>query len=169
MAMNSPHPMAIEHLPMFVAGPGETDVFFNIVVVVLITVVMLVGVFYFYLHSLPEQMAHKANSRQLQFVALLSLIALFTHNNYYWIAALLLAFVKIPDFVTPLYSIAKSLKNRPSMQVSGKISDTVPSSSSRAGTVDTNSDGLSESEVPDTDPPLEPIDETPQNKSKQEN
>jgi len=103
----TPHSMAIKHLPMFVAGPGETDVFFNIVVAVLITVVMLVGVFYFALHALPEKMAH--NSRQLQFVAILSLIALFTHNNYFWIAALLLAAIKLPDFSTPLNSIATSL------------------------------------------------------------
>ena len=103
----TPHSMAIEHLPMFVAGPGETDIFFNIVVAVLIIVVMLVGVFYFALHALPEKMAH--NSRQLQFVAILSLIALFTHNNYFWIAALLLAAINIPNFITPLNSIAASL------------------------------------------------------------
>lgn len=105
-----PNPVATTHLPMFVAGPGETDVFFNIVIVVLTTVVLLVGVFYFTLHSIPERMAH--NSRQMQIVAILSLIALFTHNNYFWIAALLLAAIRLPDFTTPLNSIAGSLKTK---------------------------------------------------------
>ena len=109
MATNKPHTLATEHLPMFIAGPGETDIFLIIVIVVLIAVVMLVGVFYFTLHALPEKMAHKVNARQLQIVAILSMIALFTHNNYFWIAALLLAAVRIPNFVAPLNSIAKSL------------------------------------------------------------
>ncbi len=109
MATNIPHILATEHLPVFVAGPGETDIFFIIVVVLMIVAVMLIGVFYFYLHALPEKMAHKVNSRQLQFVAILSLIGLFTHNNYFWIAALLLAAIKIPDFITPINSIARSL------------------------------------------------------------
>lgn len=109
MASIAPNPVATEYLPMFIAGPGETDIFFNIVVAVLIIVIMLVGTFYFALHSLPEKLAHKSNSRQLQLVAILSLIALLTHNNFFWIAALLLAAVKFPDFLTPLSSIARSL------------------------------------------------------------
>lgn len=112
MAQSTPNELATEHLPMFVAGPGQTDIFFNIVIVVMITVLMLVGVFYFSLHALPEKLAHKYNSRQLQLVAILSLIALFTHNNYFWIAALLLAAVRFPDFVTPLNSIAESLERK---------------------------------------------------------
>lgn len=103
------HPLATEHLPMFTAGPGQTDIFFNIVVVILLIVSTLIGVFYFALHALPERMAHKYNSRQLQIVAILSLVGMFTHNNYFWIAALLLAAIKIPDFLTPLNSIARSL------------------------------------------------------------
>jgi hypothetical protein len=43
-------------------------------------------------------------------VAVLCLLALFTHNHLFWIIALLLAFVRIPDFETPLYTIADSLK-----------------------------------------------------------
>ncbi len=40
---------------------------------------------------------------------------MFTHNNLYWVAALLLATVQLPDFTTPLNSISRSLeelKNR---------------------------------------------------------
>lgn len=32
-----------------------------------------------------------------------------THNNIFWVAALVLAVVELPDFLTPLKSIAKSL------------------------------------------------------------
>ena len=43
-------------------------------------------------------------------LAVLALIALFTHNNVFWIAALLLALVELPDFSTPMNSIALSLE-----------------------------------------------------------
>jgi hypothetical protein len=46
----------------------------------------------------------------MQLVAVLTLLALFTHNNLFWIAALLLAFVQLPDFSSPMSSIAKSLE-----------------------------------------------------------
>ena len=42
-------------------------------------------------------------------MAVLGLLALFTHNHIFWIAALLLAMVQFPDFSTPIYSIADSL------------------------------------------------------------
>jgi hypothetical protein len=42
-------------------------------------------------------------------VAVLCLISLFTHNHLFWIAGLLLAFVQIPDFSTPLNRMANSL------------------------------------------------------------
>jgi hypothetical protein len=107
---NVPNPIATTHLPIFVAGPGETDIFLIIVVCILLVVVLLVGVFYFTLHSLPEKMAHGADRGKMQLVGLLSLIALFTHNNYFWIAALLLAAVKLPDLLTPIKSLARSAK-----------------------------------------------------------
>ena len=55
-------------------------------------------------------MAHRTNKVQLQFVAVLALLALFTHNHVFWIAALLLALVELPDFSTPMNSIALSLE-----------------------------------------------------------
>ncbi len=96
---------------MFIAGPGETDVFFIVVVVIAITVTLLVGVFYFTLHHLPEKMGKKVNSSQLMLIGILSLIAMFTHNNAFFFAALILAAVQLPDWTTPLTSIAKSLRN----------------------------------------------------------
>ncbi len=109
MASNTPHNQATEHLPMFISGPGETDVFFIVIVVIAILVSMLFGAFYFTLHSLPEKMAHKVNSSQLLLIGVMTLVSLFTHNNYFFIAALLLAAVRFPDWTTPLNSIAKSL------------------------------------------------------------
>jgi hypothetical protein len=38
------------------------------------------------------------------------LLALFTHIHLFWIAALLLALVDLPDFGTPLRSIAGSVE-----------------------------------------------------------
>jgi hypothetical protein len=105
----SVHPAAIEHLPIFITPPGQTDYLFVVVVVFLLAAVLAVGNFYFQLHALPERRAHRTSKVQMEMVALLALISLFTHNHIFWIAGLLLAFIQIPDFSTPLYSIAQSL------------------------------------------------------------
>jgi hypothetical protein len=105
-----PNPIATTNLPIFVAGPGETDVFLIVVICILLVVVLLAGVFYFTLHSLPEKMAHGADRGKMQLVGILSLVAMFTHNNYFWIAALLIAAVRLPDLLTPIKSLAGSAK-----------------------------------------------------------
>lgn len=107
--MEETHPAAVGHLPPFITGPDQTDVLFVVVVVFLIGIVLLVGNLYLRLHALPEHVAHRTNKVQLEIVAILALIALFTHNHLYWIAALLLAFVHLPDFSTPMASMAESL------------------------------------------------------------
>jgi hypothetical protein len=112
MASNTPHSLATEHLPMFISGPGETDAFFIAVVVIVILAIMVVGALYFTLHALPEKMAHRANSNQILLISVLCLVALFTHNNYFFIGALLLAAVRLPDWTTPLVSIANSLEDQ---------------------------------------------------------
>src|SRR5436305_13355059 len=66
------------------------------------------GVFYFRLHSLPEHLAHKSKKIQAELVALLCLISLFTHQHIFWIIALVLAFIELPDFGGPLNRIAGS-------------------------------------------------------------
>jgi hypothetical protein len=103
------HPAATHHLPIFITEPGQTDYLFNGVVIFLLVAVLLVGNLYFQLHALPERRAHRTSKVQMEIVAILCLISLFTHNHIYWIAGLLLAFVQIPDFSTPLDSIARSL------------------------------------------------------------
>lgn len=103
------HPAVVDHLPPFVTAPGETDILFNVVIVFLLLVIFMIGNLYLRLHALPEQMAHRTNKVQLQLVAVLALISLFTHNHLYWIAGLLLAMVELPDFSSPMTSIARSL------------------------------------------------------------
>jgi hypothetical protein len=104
------NPAAPHHLPVFIVAPGEADVFLNGTAVFLVVMILLLGSFYFRLHALPEHMAHR-NAHKLQFevVAVLALVALFTHNHIFWIAALLLALVPIPDFYAPLAAMAASL------------------------------------------------------------
>ena len=103
------HPAATHHLPAFVTAPGETDVLFVAMVIFVLLAVIGIGIFYFKLHALPEQMAHRGQKVQFEIVAVLALLALFTHNHAFWIAGLLLALVPLPDFMTPLSSIARSL------------------------------------------------------------
>lgn len=104
------HPLAPEHLPFFVTGPGQSDVLFNGLVVFVVVVILMVGVFYMHLHSVPDRMAHNANHTQLQLIGILTLIALVTHNNIYWVIAIVIAALNPPDLITPINSIARSLR-----------------------------------------------------------
>lgn len=104
------HPAAAGHLPPFITGPGETDVLLNIMIVFLVVLIFAVGLLYLRLHALPEHMAHGVSKTQLDLVGVLALLALFTHNHLFWIAALLLALVQFPDFSTPIDSMARSLE-----------------------------------------------------------
>jgi hypothetical protein len=104
------HQNAIQHLPIFVTAPGETDVLFVVTSLLVLLAVIGIGVFYFKLHALPEQMAHRGQKVQFEIVAVLGLLALFTHNHAFWIAGLLLALVPLPNFGTPLLSMTRSLE-----------------------------------------------------------
>jgi hypothetical protein len=104
------HPAASHHLPMFITSPGETDVLMVVTAIILGVSVLGFGVLYFRLHSLPEQIAHKGQKVQFEIVAILGLIALFTHMHIFWIAGLLLAFIDLPDFSGFLGRIAGSVE-----------------------------------------------------------
>src|SRR5215204_4709836 len=104
------HPLAPHHLPGFITAPGDTDVWMVVMGVFLIVAVLAVGNFYLQLHTLPERMAHKSQKLQFEIVAVLGLLALFTHIHLFWIAGLLLALIDLPDFGTPLRSIAGSVE-----------------------------------------------------------
>ena len=104
------HPAAPHHLPSFITAPGDTDILMIVVGIVLIGSVLAVGNFYLHLHSLPERMAHKSQKFQFEIVAVLCLLALFTHNHLFWVIGLLLAMVDLPDFGGPLRRIAGSVE-----------------------------------------------------------
>src|SRR5262245_4844922 len=108
MAESSLHPAATHHLPSFITAPGETDVLMVVMALILVLSVLGFGVLYFRLHSLPEHIAHRGHKLQLEIVAVLGLISLFTHMHIFWIIGLLLALVDLPDFGTPLNLIAGS-------------------------------------------------------------
>src|SRR5947207_15208240 len=94
------------------------DVLMAVMGIFLIVAILAVGNFYLQLHTLPERMAHKSQKLQFEIVAVLGLLALFTHVHLFWIAGLLLALVDLPDFGTPLRSIANSVE---------RIADATPS------------------------------------------
>ncbi|MGI9537312.1 MAG: hypothetical protein ACR2PB_09590 [Desulfocapsaceae bacterium] len=122
--MINTHPAAPHHLPGYLPGPDGSDPLLTAVIVVLLIVLLVAGVLYFKLHSIPEQMGEKANSTQLQLISILAVLALFTHNNAFWILALLIAAIRIPDYLTPLQTIASSLKKLAS---DGKTTEPVES------------------------------------------
>lgn len=108
------HPAAGHHLPFFITAPGETDVLLGLMALVLVGSVLAVGVFFFWLHSLPERLVH--NKIQFDLVAVLALLSLFTHIHAFWVAALLIAIIDFPDFTFPDFStslkrIAHSLES----------------------------------------------------------
>jgi len=106
----TPHPDASHHLPIFITAPGQTDVLMVVMAVVLVLAVLGFGIFFFRLHSLPERMAHRSQKLQMEIVAVLCLISLFTHMHIFWIIGLLLAVIDLPDFGTPLGRIAGSVE-----------------------------------------------------------
>jgi hypothetical protein len=112
--MTAVHPAATEHLPVFITAPGQTDVLMVVMWVVFIAAILAIGVFFFWLHSLPERMVH--NKIQFDIVAVLALLSLFTHQHAFWVAALLIALITFPDFKFPDFSallgrIANSLES----------------------------------------------------------
>jgi hypothetical protein len=109
-ANESLHPAATQHLPMFITAPGHTDVLMVIMAFVLIGVVVGFGVLFLRLHTLPERVAHRGHKIQFEIVAILGLIALFTHMHIFWVIGLLLAFIDIPDFGGFLGRIAGSVE-----------------------------------------------------------
>lgn len=108
--MNELHSAELAHLPFFITPPGETDVLMIAMGIFLLLAVVGVGILYFTIHALPEHLAHGGNKIQLQIVAVLAILALFTHNHVFWIAGLLLALIQFPDFESPLNTMASSLE-----------------------------------------------------------
>lgn len=104
------HALAPPHLPSFVTAPGESDFLMSLLTFGLVAGALGAGVAYLTLHSLPERMAHRGRAIQFELVAALGLLALFTHETLFWVAALVLALVKVPDVSSPVGRIADALE-----------------------------------------------------------
>jgi hypothetical protein len=102
------HPAATKHLPAFITAPGQTDVLMVVMSIILVLCIFAFGTLFFRLHTMPERMAHRSHKIQFEIVAVLGLIALFTHMHIFWVAGLLLALIDIPDFGGSLSRIAGS-------------------------------------------------------------
>lgn len=112
MTTSDVHPMAPEHIPSYVTAADGSDFLFTFMAIFTAVVILLIGVAYFTLHALPEKMAHKSNHPQFQLVGILALLALFTHNNVFWVAAILMAGFQIPDLAAPLRAIADAIRGQ---------------------------------------------------------
>lgn len=119
------HPLASHDLPWFTPGADGSDPLFTFATIMVVAVVALLGVFFFTLHSLPERLGHK--KLQFEIVAVLGLLSLFTHIHAFWVAALLLALIDLPDFVTPLKRMASALERQAGIETLEPV-DAAPAS-----------------------------------------
>ncbi len=150
------HPSAPHHLPGFITAPGDTDTLMVVVGIVLIGSVLAVGNFYLHLHTLPERMAHKSQKLQFEIVAVLGLLALFTHIHLFWVVGLLLAMIDLPDFGTPLRRIAGSVEKIAGVPPGEEAAETASTEMTSEGTAqavaaetpDKAKAGAAKSEVP---------------------
>jgi hypothetical protein len=140
------HPAATHHLPSFITPPGDTDVLMVIMSIILTVGVLSFGILFLRLHTLPERMAHRSHKLQFEIVAVLGLIALFTHMHIFWIAGLLLAMIDLPDFGTSLGRIAGSVEKMAGLEPGGGMieipPDAHPGIQQAERTADTEGTGL---------------------------
>ena len=104
IAGSAKHPLASHGIPPFITPPNSTDVLMVLMAFVLVGTVLAAGVFFFWLHSLPERLVHNSTKVHFDIVAVLGLLSLFTHIHLFWVAALLIALVRIPNFSLPDFS-----------------------------------------------------------------
>lgn len=123
------NPAASHNLPSFITAPGETDVLMVVMAVFLLLAVLMFGIMFFRLHTLPDRIAHKTHKVQFEIVAVLGLIALFTHMHIFWIAGLLLALIDLPDFGSPLGRIAGSVEKMAGIKPGEGAAEILPESS----------------------------------------
>jgi multisubunit Na+/H+ antiporter MnhF subunit len=102
--------VATHYLPSFITAPGETDVLMVVTAIILGLSILAFGLLFLRLHTLPERLAHKSQKIQFEIVAVLGLLALFTHIHAFWVAGLLLALIDFPDVGSFLGRIAGSVE-----------------------------------------------------------
>jgi hypothetical protein len=151
------HPAATHHLPGFITAPGETDVLMVVMAVFLLLAVLGVGILFFRLHTLPERIAHRGHKLQFEIVAVLGLLALFTHMHIFWVAGLLLALIDFPDFSGALRRIAGSVEKMAGIEPgegAAKVPDDIFSSSKgHEGTAGAADETIAEVKREDSAPP----------------
>ena len=134
-----------DYLPWYVTGPGGTDVLFGLVALALVLIVIGFGALYFTIQSIPDRLVKGTSKTQMQIVGLLGLVSLFTMNNLYWVAALLLAAVRLPDLVSLFKSQARSQKRMSSslrqMEPPGETNIVAEPANAHAITGSTSGDG----------------------------
>ena len=104
------NPAAPHDLPSFITAPGGTDYLLIFSALFLVAAVLAVGLLFLRLHTLPERMAHKSHKLQFEIVAVLGLLALFTHIHLFWVAGLLLALIDLPDISGTFGRMARALE-----------------------------------------------------------
>jgi hypothetical protein len=102
--------LALTPPPAFLPNADGSDALMVGVAICLVLLLFGIIVLYLMLHDLPERIAQRGNAAQFQAIGVLTLLALFTGNDLFWVAAILLAAFRVPDFLTPLSSIAQSLR-----------------------------------------------------------
>ncbi len=102
--------VVMARLPFWVTPPGETDGFLIVVGLFLVMVLLGFGALYFTVQAIPDRMAAGAHKVQMQLVGVLGLISLFTLNNAFWIAAILIAAVPLHEILPlkPEFDTAES-------------------------------------------------------------
>ena len=133
---DSINPAASHHLPSFITPPGETDVLMVVTGILLLLGILAFGILFFRLHTLPERLAHKSQKIQFEIVAILGLIALFTHMHIFWIAGLILALIDVPDFGTALGRMARSLEKMAGIKTPESATDEESPATTPAGAHD---------------------------------
>jgi hypothetical protein len=129
------------------------------------------GILFLRLHTLPERVAHKSHKVQFEIVAILGLLALFTHMHIFWVAGLLLAFVDLPDFGGPIGRIAGSVEKIAGIKP-GKGADEAMAEAENAKHVNEATDEHSEAGAqarksePSPVPPTKPRTAFPEQKEK---
>jgi hypothetical protein len=127
------NPAASHYLPAFITAPGDTDVLMVVAALILLGSTLGFGILFFYLHTLPERMAHRSHKLQFEIVAVLGLLALFTHIHLFWVAGLLLALIDFPDLPGWLGRIATAVE-RIAGKSSGESAPIAPNTSQNEDT-----------------------------------
>ena len=92
-------------------------------------------------------MAHKSQKLQFEIVAVLGLLALFTHNHLFWVIGLFLAMVDLPDFGTSLRRIAGSVEKMAGVPPDADPAEITGEAPRAVGAEDAAKSGTAKSEV----------------------